>query len=143
MSKTPIETYLFFDGTCEEAMAFYREKLGASVEFIMRYKEAPEAPPPGRIPAGWENKIMHASLLLNDTRIMASDDCTGGSKTRSGFALVLSTATEVEADHAFTALSDGGKVSMPLSKTFFSPKFGMLTDKFGIMWMVMVQSQER
>lgn len=137
MNTTRVETYVFFDGTCEEAMTFYREKLGATIEFTMRYKEAPEPPPPGMVPAGWENKIMHASVVINDTRLMMSDDCTRKAKF-GGFALALSVATEPEADRAFAALSDGGKISMPLAKTFFAPKFGMLTDRFGIMWMVRV-----
>lgn len=139
MSKL-LEAYLFFDGTCEQAMNFYRDKLGASIEFLMRYGESPEPAPPGRVPAGWENKVMHASLLINGTRLMASDDCSGGSKSRSGFALAFTSSDEAEVDRAFGALSDGGKIQMPLSKTFFAPKFGMLTDRFGVMWMVRVQA---
>jgi PhnB protein len=117
---------------------FYRKAVGAQVDMIMRYKESPEPPPPGRIPPGFENKIMHTSFRIGQTTIMASDGCSADSPKFEGFSLALSVTTEAEADRAFKALAEGGKVEMPLVKTFWSPKFGMLTDRFGIGWMVSV-----
>lgn len=140
-TKTNVQPYLFFNGNCEQALEFYKKALGAVVEFSMRYKESPEKPPPGMVPPGFENKIMHASFNVGESLIMASDDCTGESSRFQGFSLALSVATEAEADRAFKALAEGGKVKMPLTKTFWSPKFGMLTDKFGIGWMVSVPGQ--
>ena len=133
-----VQPYLFFNGSCEQAVEFYRKALGAQVEMMMRYKESPEAPPPGRIPPGFENKIMHTSFRVGGTTIMASDGCSADKPNFDGFSLALSVATEAEADRAFAALAEGGKVEMPLAKTFWSPRFGMVTDRFGIGWMVSV-----
>jgi PhnB protein len=137
MNKTLIQPYLTFGGKCEEAVEFYRAALGAQVEMLMKYKECPEPMPPGRIPAGWENKVMHSSFKINGNTVMASDGCHEGPKFE-GFSLSLSLPTEAEAKTAFAALSKGGKVEMPLGKTFWSPCFGMVTDPFGIAWMVTV-----
>jgi PhnB protein len=104
----------------------------------MRYKEAPEAPPPGMVPPNWENKIMHAGFRIGSTMVMASDGCSTESPGFKGFSLSLAVSTEAEADRAFNALAEGGKVQMPLTKTFWSPRFGMLEDRFGIGWMVNV-----
>ena len=133
-----VQPYLFFNGSCEQAVEFYRKALGAQVEMMMRYKESPEAPPPGRVPPGFENKIMHTSFRVGGTTIMASDGCSADKPNFDGFSLALSVATEAEADRAFAALAEGGKVEMPLAKTFWSPRFGMVTDRFGIGWMVSV-----
>lgn len=136
--KTPIvEAYLMFNGCCEEAIKFYQEAVGARLEMLMRFKEAPEPPPPGTVPDGWGDKVMHASLKIGDTRVMASDGCTtaGGF---SGFSLSLTAPTQVDAQKAFAKLSEGGRVTMPLDKTFWSPCFGMLEDKFGVGWMVTI-----
>jgi PhnB protein len=133
-----IQPYIFFNGSCEQAIEFYRKALGAEVEMMMRYKESPEPPPPGRVPPGWENKIMHCSFKVGGNTIMASDGCSAEKPNFEGFSLSLSVVDEAEADRAFGALSQGGKVEMPLSKTFWSPRFGMLTDRFGIGWMVSV-----
>jgi PhnB protein len=133
-----IQPYLFFDGRCEEAVDFYRGALGAEVEMLMRYKESPDPPPPGMVPPGSEDKVMHASLRIGDTVVMASDGCNAGQPRFDGFSLSLSVADEAEADRAFAALGDGGQVQMPLGRTFFSPRFGMLTDRFGVGWMVIV-----
>lgn len=133
-----VESYLFFNGRCEEALDFYTKKLGAKVEFLMRYKESPEPPKPGMVPPGFENKIMHCSFRIGATRLMASDGCSTEKQKFEGFSLSLSVANEAEAEKAFNALSDGGQVHMPLSKTFWSPKFGMVQDRFGIGWMVAV-----
>ena len=138
-----IEPYLFFNGSCEQAVEFYRKALGAEVQMIMRYKESPEPPKPGMVPPGFENKIMHASLRIGGTTVMASDGCSAGKPNFEGFSLALSVATESEADRAFAALADGGQVRMPLGKTFWSPRFGMVQDRFGIGWMVSVPGEHK
>jgi len=134
-----IQPYLFFNGRCDEAIKFYRDALGAEVQMLMRYKESPEPAPPGKMPPGWENKVMHASIRIGETVLMASDGC-GEKSSFEGFSLSLSVPTEAEADRFFAALSNGGKVEMPLTKTFWSPRFGMLTDRFGVGWMISVTS---
>ena len=133
-----IQPYLFFNGNCEQAVDFYRKALGAEVQMMMRYKESPEPPPPGRVPPGFENKIMHTSFRVGQTTVMASDGCSAEKHNFQGFSLALSVASEAEADRVFSALADGGQVHMPLTKTFWSPRFGMLQDRFGIGWMVSV-----
>lgn len=132
-----VQTYLFFNGNCEQAVEFYRRALGADVQMMMRYKESPEAPPPGAVPPDWDNKVMHVSFRVGQTVVMASDGCTN-QPGFGGFSLSLTMPTEAEAKKAFAALAEGGQVGMPLGKTFWSPCFGMLTDRFGIGWMVTV-----
>jgi len=131
-----IESYLFFNGRCEEAIEFYKRALGAEVLMLMRNKESPEPAPPGMLPPGSENKIMHATLRIGDSSLMLSDGDNNGKPDFKGFSLSLDVATEAEADRLFSALADGGKVQMPLAKTFWSPKFGMVADRFGVGWMV-------
>jgi len=138
MSQSAIQPYLFFGGRCEEAVSFYRTALGAEVEMMMRFSESPEPMPEGSLPPGFENKIMHSSFRVGGATVMASDGC-GGNANFSGFSLSLSVASPEAAKKAFAALSAGGKVDMPLDKTFWSPLFGMLTDKFGVAWMVSVE----
>jgi PhnB protein len=140
MSSIVVEPYLFFGGRCEEALEFYRKALGAQIGMTMRYKDSPEPPPPGMLPTGFENKVMHASFRIGTTTVMASDGCSEGGSF-SGFSLALAVPTEAEAERAFAALADGGKVQMPLTKTFWSPRFGMLTDRFGIGWMINVVTE--
>ena len=139
MSKPNVQPYIFFGGHCKEALDFYRTALGAQVDMLMTYKESPEPPPPGQLPPGYENKIMHASFRIGDTPLMGSDGC-GEDPGFKGFTLALNVATEAEADRYFNALADGGKINMPLSKTFWSPKFGMVEDRFGMDWMVSVMT---
>ena len=133
-----VQPYLFFDGRCEEAIEFYKRALGAEVAMLMRYKDSPEPPPPGCAPVD-SNKVMHAQLRFGETVIMASDGRATGNPDFKGFALSLTVKTEAEADKAFNALANGGKVEMPLAKTFFSARFGMVADKFGVFWMVLVR----
>ena len=140
MSKTTITPYLFFGGRCEEALNFYREALGAQVEMMMRFNESPEPTPPGMLQSGFEKKIMHASFRVNDVFMMASDGCDDKSKFE-GFRLALGVSTEAEAHKAFNALAVGGTIQMPLTKTFWSPCYGMVTDKFKVGWMVMVPGE--
>ena len=137
MNNTLVQPYLFFGGRCEEALEFYRTALGAQVDFLMRYKESPEPLPPGRLPPGFENKVMHATFRIGGSTLMAADGCEEG-QSFAGFSLSLAVPSQAEADRAFTALADGGKVKMPLTKTFWSPCFGMVTDRFGLGWMVSV-----
>jgi PhnB protein len=129
-----IDPYLNFDGRCEEAIEFYRKALGAEVTMLMRFKENPEPPQPGMVAPGSENKIMHSSLRIGDSVV----GCCKGEPNFKGITLSLSVPDEAAADRAFTALSDGGKVHMPLTKTFFSPRFGMVADRFGVPWMIIV-----
>jgi PhnB protein len=133
-----VQAYLFFDGRCEEAVEFYKNALGAKVEMLMRFKEAPDPPPPGMVPPGFENKVMHTSLRIGETVVMASDGCTEGNPSFKGFSLSLAVEKAADADRLFAALADGGQVQMPLGKTFWSPRFGMVTDRFGMGWMINV-----
>jgi PhnB protein len=130
-----IEPYLFFNGLCEEAVNFYQKALGAEVQMMMRYKESPEPPPPGQTPPDWGDKVMHASFTIGETMVMASDGCSE-EVSFEGFSLSISVPDEADADRVFAALSEGGEVRMPLNKTFWSPRFGMLQDKFGVGWMI-------
>ena len=133
-----VQPYLFFDGRCEEAIEFYKRAVGANVAMLVRLKDSPDPPPPGMVPPGSENKVMHATLTIGESTVMASDGECGGKPSFQGFSLSLTVANEAEANRAFAALVDGGTVRMPLTKTFFSPRFGMLTDRFGVGWMVNV-----
>jgi PhnB protein len=133
-----LQPYLFFDGRCDEAIEFYRHTLGAEVTMLLRFKDSPEPHEDGMIPPGAEDKVMHASLRIGDATVMASDGRCLGKPSFQGFALSLSVANEAEADRLFTALAEGGQVQMPLAKTFFSPRFGMLADRFGVSWMIVV-----
>jgi len=133
-----VETYLFFNGHCEEAIEFYKKILGAEVTMLVRFKDSPEPPQPGMVPSGSENKIMHASFRIGDTMLMASDGHCTGQTNFQGFSESLTVANEAEADRKFAALAEGGQVQMPLTKTFWSPRFGMVTDRFGVGWMVSV-----
>jgi PhnB protein len=133
-----VQPYLFFDGRCEEAVEFYRRVLGAEVTMLMRFKDSPEPPPPGMVPSGSENKVMHTSIRIGETTVMASDGRCEGRPSFQGFALSLTVADEAEADRVFAALADGGQVQMPLAKTFWSPRFGMVADRFGVSWMITV-----
>jgi len=137
MTTSYVQPYLFFSGRCEEALEFYRTTLGAQVDMLMRHKESPESPPPGILAPGFENKIMHASFRIGATTLMASDGC-GEDSHFDGFSLSLTVPTKAEADRTFAALAEGGQVRMPLTKTFWSSCFGMLTDRFGISWMITV-----
>jgi PhnB protein len=128
-----IQSYLFFEGRCEEAIEFYRAALGAEVTMLMRYKEGPQP-----CSSGSEEKVMHASLRIGDATVLASDGRCGGKPNFQGFALSLTVPNDAEAQRLFAALGNGGQVQMPLTKTFFSSSFGMLADRFGVLWMVYV-----
>jgi PhnB protein len=135
-----VQPYLFFDGRCDEAIAFYRNALGAEVKMLMRYKDSPvpadQGCPEGTMPPG--DKVMHADLRISEARVLVSDGRCGGQPAFDGFSMAITVNTEADADRTFNALADGGKVIAPLSKTFFSPKFGMVADRFGVNWMILV-----
>jgi len=130
-----VEPYLFLDGRCEEAIEFYQRALGAKVEMLVRFKDAPES---GHTPPGAENKVMHSSLRIGDTTVMASDGHCQGKPSFQGFSLSLPLPDVAEAERVFNALAEGGQVNQPLIETFFSPRFGMVADRFGVPWMVVV-----
>lgn len=140
LSHAIIEPYLFFGGRCEEALDFYRTALGAKIDMLMRFSESPQALPAGVLQPGFEHKVMHSSFRIGERRLMASDGCDDKSSFR-GFSLSLSVSSHAEADHVFSLLSEGGQITMPLGKTFWSPCYGMLIDRFGLGWMVMVPGE--
>lgn len=134
-----VQSYLFFyDGRCAEAVEFYRKALGAQVDTLMRFKDAPEKPSEGCVAPGSEDKVMHASFRIGDTMIMASDGNGLEKGGFDGFSLALALEDKPQADRYFNALADGGEVIMPLAETFWSPRFGMVKDRFGIRWMINV-----
>ena len=133
-----VQPYLFFNGRCDEAVEFYKKALGAEVEMLMRYEESPDPPPPGMLPPGSENKVMHASMRIGGAVVMASDGHCSGQTEFTGFSLSITVPDATTADRFFNALAEGGQVQMPLGKTFFSPCFGMVTDRFGVGWMVIL-----
>ncbi len=135
-----VEPYLVFNGRCEEAIEFYRKTLGAEVQMMMRFRECPDTTQSSRITPGTEDKIMHASLKIGDTVLMASDGLCKSSPTFEGFSLSLTVPDVDKAEKLFAALGDGGQVQMPLTPTFYSPSFGMLSDRFGVTWMIMVHA---
>lgn len=130
-----VQPYLFFDGRCEEAIKHYRRVLGAEVVMLSRFKENPE---PQYNPPGSDEKVMHAAFRVGDTTVMASDGTCQGAPKFQGVSLSLTVKDAAEAERLFAALGDGGQVQMPLTKTFFSERFGMVADKFGVSWMVVV-----
>ena len=142
-----VQSYLSFEGRCDEAIAFYKKALGAEVVQLMRYSDAPEMPAgeaeagcAGGMPAA--DKVMHSVLRIGETELMASDGRCSGQAEFKSIMLALSASTEAEARQWFGALADGGQVMQPLTPTFFSSSFGMLTDRFGIGWMLVVDAEK-
>lgn len=136
-----VEAYLFFNGRCEEALEFYRTALGAEVTAMIRYKDGPDPKATGAMDID-PNKVMHANLRIGDATIMASDGRTNEGPSFQGFALTLNVKSEAEADRLFAGLQQGGAVVMPLGETFYSPRFGMVTDRFGLLWMILTLPHE-
>ncbi len=130
-----LQPYLSYNGRCEAAITFYREALDAKVEMLLHFKDMPESETP---PPGAEDKVMHATLQIGESILMVSDGCNHDGPTFEGFSLSLVPADEAEATRLFNALADGGEVQMPLAKTFWSPCFGMVKDRFGVSWMINV-----
>lgn len=143
-SAWQVHSYLNFDGRCEEALEFYKKALGAEVEMILRFKDNPDNAAEGGGCADLKadpNKIMHSSLRIGQSTVMMSDcQCAGETKFQ-GFSLSLSLQTEEEAQRVFNALADGGQVEMPLVKTFFAQSFGLVSDRFGVSWMIIIPAQ--
>lgn len=140
--STPIvQPYIFFGGQCEEALQFYSKALGAKVGMVMRFNDSPDPVPEGRLQPGFENKVMHSEFTVGNTTLMASDGCAEDERAK-GFSLSLMYSNEAEARQAFDALAPGGQVTLPMGKTFWSPCFGMLTDRFGIGWMIGVHVEQ-
>lgn len=137
-----VQPYLFFGGRCQEALDFYSAAVGAQVGMVMRFDESPDPVPEGMLQAGFEKKIMHSEFRIGASTILASDGCSDDAGFK-GFSLALTVATIAEADRVFPLLADGGQVQMALGETFWSPRYGMLTDRFGVAWMVMVQSDRQ
>jgi PhnB protein len=133
----PVQPYLFFDGRCDEAIEFYQKAIGAEVMMLMRFKQAPDQ---SMIQPGNAEKVMHARLRIGDAIVLVSDGMCSGAQKFEGFSLCLSLNSVEEVDRRFNALLEGGQVRMPLDKTFFSPRFGMLVDKFGVGWIVLVEA---
>lgn len=133
-----IRPYLSFEGKCEEAIEFYRHALGAQLNMLMRFKDCPEPPSPGCVPPGSENKVMHAQFTIGNNVLMASDARCTGKPVFQGIQLSLTLPSAADVERAFNALAEGGQVQMPLAKTFFSERFGVVTDRFGVCWMTLV-----
>ncbi len=133
-----IQPYLFFEGRAEEAAKFYRTALGAEIVNLMRWSDSPD---PAMCPAGSEDKVMHMSLKIGDTVVMGSDGRCSGQQSFQGFALSLNLHDTDEAQRLFGLLANDGQVQMPLEKTFFSPAFGMVADRFGVSWMIHVDPE--
>ena len=131
-----VQPYLFFDGRCEEALDFYRKALGVEVTALMRFKDSPD--PTMCMPGIDTNKVMHANFRIGETQVMASDGRCTNQPSFQGFALSLTVPNEADADRTFALLAEGGQVQMPLTRTFFSPRFGMVADRFGVTWMIIV-----
>ena len=131
------QTYLFFNGRCEEALDFYGDTFGAKVTALMRYKDGPAPTGACALPPGSENKIMHSSMQIGENTVLASDGQCSGALDFKGFALTVDVPDDAKARELFDALSDGGTVQMPLAKTFFASSFGMVADRFGVPWMIL------
>jgi PhnB protein len=139
-----VQPYLIFNGRCEEAIEFYKKALGAKVEMLMRFSDNPEPPSASSgCVAADPNKIMHSCFRIGDTAIMASDGMTqGGNPEFKGFSLTINAKDEADSKRLFGALAEGGQVHQPLVRTFFSPSFGIVADRFGVGWMVIVEQQQ-
>ena len=131
-----VQPYVFFDGKCDEALQFYQRALGAKVNALMRFSEAPDQ---SQVKPESKNKVMHAAFQVGETEILASDGYCLGAPAFQGFALTIHAADSAEALKLFTAIAEGGKIQMPLDKTFFAASFGMAVDKFGVNWMVIAE----
>ena len=141
MQQSVVQPYLFFGGRCDEALTFYEQAIGATVVMKMKFSESPEPVPEEMLQPGFENKVMHAAFTVGRMTLMASDGC-GDASGHEGFRLALSVDDESTCDRVFESLADGGTIDMPLDKTFWSPRYGMVTDRFGIGWMVMVPGDQ-
>lgn len=131
-----IHPYLFFSGTCREAFVRYQEIFGGELQ-LMTMADAPDRE---NVPADQMHLVMHAALTFGEDLLMASDDPTGDGGPVKGMSVNYTTTDDAEAKRVFEALGEGGQVTMPLAETFWSPKFGMCVDEFGVPWMVNVEA---
>ena len=131
-----VQPYLSFEGRAEEAIEFYKKAVGAKVTMLMRNSESPDKPPPGMLPPGAEQKIMHSALTIGDSVVMITDGSNSGDPKFNGISLSITAKDDAEAKKTFNNLADGGQVTLPLTKTFFASSFGMVADKFGVRWKV-------
>jgi PhnB protein len=129
-----VQPYLFFDGRCDEALDFYKKTLGAKVDMLMRFKEAPDQ---SNVTPDSREKVMHCAFHVGDTQVLASDGHCAGKPTFQGFGLALTAKDDAEAERLFADLGNGGQVQMPMAETFFATRFGMVADKFGVGWMIL------
>lgn len=137
-----VQPYLFFAGRCQEALDFYEKAVGATTLFKMHFKDAPppeQSGPDCESVPGWDEKIMHASFSIGSSTLMASDGMGKEAQAFKGFSLSISVKTNEEGERVLHALAEGGKISMPFQKTFWTSGFGMAQDKFGMGWMVSVE----
>ena len=138
-----VQPYLSFEGRAEEAIEFYKRAIGAKVTMLMRFSETPDQPPPGTMPPGSEQKVMHSAMTIGDSVVMATDGYCTGKSNFEGISLSLTAKDDAEAKRLFDNLADGGEVKMPLDKTFFASSFGMVKDRFGVSWMVIAAPTSR
>lgn len=136
MNVTP---YLFFDGRCEDAIAFYRSVFGAELKMLMRFRESPDPIPEGMLPPGHEDKVMHAELRVGESVIMMSDGSRAEAPKFAGFSLAYSVPDVETAERLFATLAHDGEVQMPMAETFWSPRYGAVVDRFGVSWMIMAE----
>lgn len=138
-----VQSYLFFEGRCEEALQFYAEALGARTKMLMRFKDNPDPQPAGGDGcagnAASGDKVLHAEFTLGETTLMASDGMASGKPEFKGVGQSITTASDAETKRLFDALADGGQIQLPLARTFFSSAFGMVSDRFGVTWMVITE----
>lgn len=128
-----INPYLVFNGQCEAAFKFYEKLLGGKITGIMTHANSPMA---NQVPPEWRDKVMHAHMTVGNSVLMGSDAPPQHFQKPQGFSVSIGVKTVEEGERIFKALSENGAVQMPFQKTFWSPGFGMLTDRFGIPWMV-------
>jgi PhnB protein len=130
-------TYLFFNGNCEAAFAFYEKLLGGKIEAMLTHEGSPAE---GSVPADWQKKILHARMKIGDTVLMASDAPPGRQHQAGGFSVNIGLQDPAEGERIFNKLAEGGTVIMPFQETFWALRFGMLHDRFGIPWMINVEA---
>jgi PhnB protein len=131
-----VQPYLFFDGRCDEALEFYKKVLDAKVDMLMRFKDAPDQ---SMVSPGSHDKVMHSAVRIGDTQLLMSDGRCQGKPSFQGFSLTITAPDAAEGERRFNALAEGGQVQMPLAETFFASRFGMVADKFGVGWMILVE----
>jgi PhnB protein len=134
-----VQSYLFFEGRCEEALEFYKKAVGAEVTALMRNSDSPDQ---SETPPGMENKVLHCNFTVGETQLMASDGMCSGTPKFQGVSLAITVSDVSQAERMFTALAEGGLVQLAMHETFFAERFGMVADKFGVSWMIMAEKRQ-